>query len=114
MNYNFISLKFSQKLSFSFLCENLRNFPRIFSAAILDALDLKNLIKNILRFIAFDLIFHLPYVFKCFEKTEPCKIYAENIFETIFAILGNLNFEQGHIFLDFIFRIEVKVAIGYI
>ena len=54
---------FFQKLSFSVLAEIFRNFPQIFSAVILDPLDQKNLIKSILRFIAFDLIFHLPYLF---------------------------------------------------
>ena len=89
---------FFKKLSFSVLAENFRNFPQIFSAAILDPLDLKNLIKSILRFIAFDLIFHLPYFLKRIKNIGPCKIYAENFFETIIVILGNSNFEQGHIF----------------
>ena len=105
---------FFQKISFSVLAEIFRFFPQIFCAAILDPLDLKKLIKSILRFIAFDLIFHLPYFLKCFENIELCKIYAENFFETIIAILGNSKFEQGHIFEILKFRNEVKVAIEYI
>ena len=94
-------MKFFHKLSFSVLVEIFRQLPQIFSAAILDPLDLKILIKNMLRFIAFDLIFHLTYFKKKFVGAKRCKIYAEKIFETIFAILGNSNFEQGHIFFRF-------------
>ena len=46
-----------------FFIGNVRGFQRIFDAAILDKLDLKWFTKNILRFIAFDLIFHMEYFF---------------------------------------------------
>ena len=88
-------------MSFSFFDGNFRTFPQKFSAALLDKLDLKILFKNMWRFIAFDLIFHLTCILKGFIQAKSCKIYAENFFMTIFAFLGNSNFEQGHIFLDF-------------
>ena len=85
-------------MSFSFFDGDFEAFPQKFSAALLDKLDLKSFIEYMWRLIAFDLIFHLTYFFKCFVGAKGCKIYAEKIFETIFAILGNSNFEQGHIF----------------
>ena len=42
---------------------NVQIFPQKISAAILDKSELKILIKNIRRFIAFDLIFHLACIF---------------------------------------------------
>ena len=91
-------MRFFQKLSFSFFDGNLQTFPQKFSAALLDKLNLKIFIKNIWRFIAFDLIFHLACLLKGFVQAKPFKNYAEIFFMTIFALLGNSNFEQGHIF----------------
>ena len=79
---------FSKNRVFIF-CGNLQFFPRKISAAILDNSDFKILIRNIQRFIAFDLIFYLVCISECFVNTKPCKLDAEKIFETIFAILGN-------------------------
>ena len=42
---------------------NVQIFPQKISAAILDKSELKIFIKNIQRFIAFDLIFHLACIF---------------------------------------------------
>ena len=91
-------MRFFQKLSFSFFDGINPTFPQKSSAALLDKLDLKFFIKNMCHFIAFDLIFHLACLLKCYVQVKPCKIYAEEIFMTIFAILGNSNFDQGHIF----------------
>ena len=68
------------------------------SGAILDILDQKILIKNIQRFIGFDLIFRLVYIFKCFEKAKSFKIYGEKKFNTILAIFEHFNLEKGLIF----------------
>ena len=73
-------MKFFQKLSFLFFDVNFRTFPQKFSAALLDKLDLKNFIKNMWHFIAFDLIFHLTCHLKDFVQAKPCKIYAETFF----------------------------------
>ena len=107
-------MRFFQKLSFSFFDGNFRTFLQKFSTALLDKLDLKIFIKNMWRFIAFDLIFHLACLLKSFVQAKSFKIYAEIFFMIIFALLGNSNFEQGHIFGDFNFIIEVKVALEYI
>ena len=94
-------MTFFQKLSFSVLAEIFRNFPQIFCAAILDPLDLKNLIKSILRFIAFDLIFHLPYFLKCFENIKLCKNLRWKFFWDNYCNTRKLKIWTGSYFWDF-------------
>ena len=110
---NFHFFEFFFKKWDLYFYENFWNFPQKISAAILKILDFKTLNKNIQRFIAFDLIFHMVYFFMAREPQTLQKLGW--FFFRLF-----LQFSQTHIldktisFGDFEFRIDSKVVMGCI
>ena len=72
--FSFLFHFFQKKKLDSLFYVNFRNFPRKISAVILEILDLKIIFKNILRFIAFVLIFHLVFFFNVLGTRDIAKI----------------------------------------
>ena len=81
------------------------------SAAILKILDLKIFDKNIQRFIAFNLIFHLVYFFNGLRTPDFAKNTVKNFFRLFLQFSETYILDRTIIFWDFKFRIEVKVVI---
>ena len=70
------------------ILEYFRNYAYFFSDKF-EKCNIRKVRKNILQLIAFDLIFHLVYIFMSFGHVVYCKIDAKNIFPhflTIFAL----------------------------
>ena len=65
----------AQNLSF----RELRKLSEFFFSVNFARFGVHKTLKNIQRFIAFDLIFYLACIFLCFVNTKPCKIDAEKI-----------------------------------